>query len=611
MAKKTTKKTTAASAAGRVQLPAAPENPPQPPHFRLENADSAHDPPAAPLSASGSSVPSPGHSASSASLDPRTILRFYGAKEEIGGNKISLLSGVDSTAEKRRTGMLLDFGVSFSVREKFYPAFHGPRRDAELLDLLTLGLLPLPTEELAGLYNPLYFHSDRLRTHLEQRFQISLTAEPMIKYVFISHLHLDHIGYIKYLHPSIELVCLDFTYEWLQKLAATRGSGNIYKDVLSTARVIDPEGTTQAGTRGVHRLSPGEVTILDHFEVKVFPTDHSMVGSAAVWIRDTITHVQLLYLGDLRFHGILPSPFTVPIWADSPGFRVVLSEATNVGISPARQLSERDVEAQLRTRFATPGFYLYEISPNDLYRYIVLCAVAGQAGYRVILPDTVLPLLQLYMESPQWGQYFEQYFSDTTNRPLSAAAVKTLIQTTAGGLCPEWVPPTTNSRPFFAPITIPEIRDHPEKIVFPGAEKMLGHLIDIFPGPSPIPLYWLIMRSTHEDREYSVADREEMLAEQTQAQWLTHFFPSFSIAQNRIVIHASGHAYPDALKAVLKQLTPDRIYLIHSENPAAFRDDLAAAPDPFPPDRVVVPATGDTRPEILPPSPSTAGENHE
>src|SRR3990172_8857949 len=69
-------------------------------------------------------------------------LTCYGGVGQIGGNQFLLEDG--------ETRLLLDFGIPFSERGRFYEEYLKPRPAFGLLDPLTMGLLP----PLRGLYRP-------------------------------------------------------------------------------------------------------------------------------------------------------------------------------------------------------------------------------------------------------------------------------------------------------------------------------------------------------------------------------------------------------------------------------------------------------------------------
>ncbi|MCD6238366.1 MAG: MBL fold metallo-hydrolase [Thermotogae bacterium] len=109
-----------------------------------------------------------------------TTLTSYGSAGEIGGNKILL------TDKDKETRVFLDFGMNIEKERRYYePPYLQPRNEKHLLGL---GILP----PLKGLYK-------------------NEENEPSIDAVLLSHPHLDHYGYVKYLKDEIPIICSETT----------------------------------------------------------------------------------------------------------------------------------------------------------------------------------------------------------------------------------------------------------------------------------------------------------------------------------------------------------------------------------------------------------------
>jgi ribonuclease J len=115
-----------------------------------------------------------------------TSLTFYGSVGEIGGNKILL--------RDRETKVSFDFGMSFTMKKKFYsPPFLLPRSERSLQEL---GILP----PLDGAY-------------------VFDQEEPSVDAVFVSHAHLDHSAYLSFIKREIPVYCGETTIIILQSLS--------------------------------------------------------------------------------------------------------------------------------------------------------------------------------------------------------------------------------------------------------------------------------------------------------------------------------------------------------------------------------------------------------
>ena len=209
-----------------------------------------------------------------------TILTFYGGVNEIGGNKILL--------KDRDTRILLDFGMSFSLRDQYYSIpFLSPKNEKSLLEF---GILP----RLEGAYE---FDSE----------------EPKIDAVFLSHSHMDHSAYISFLKREIPIYCGETTATILKA----------YSKVRLPSLEFDLEGLKFRTFRTGDRLKVGSI------EVEPVHVDHSVPGSYGFIIHTSSGTI--VYTGDFRRHGSRPD-LTEDFIAKSSEIRpdVTICESTNM-----------------------------------------------------------------------------------------------------------------------------------------------------------------------------------------------------------------------------------------------------------------------------------------
>lgn len=183
---------------------------------------------------------------------PLVSLTFYGGVREIGGNKILL--------EDKDTKILLDFGVNFAGRSKFYSEpFLAPRNERGLVEL---GLLP----NIPGAY----------------RFE---ETQPDIDAVFLSHSHTDHSAYITFLNRKIPIYCGETTATIIQG----------FNEITPKSFDNDLEGLQFRTFRTGDKVKVGSV------EVEPIHVDHSVPGAYGFIIHTTEGAV--IYSGDFRIHG--------------------------------------------------------------------------------------------------------------------------------------------------------------------------------------------------------------------------------------------------------------------------------------------------------------------
>ncbi|WP_309492582.1 MBL fold metallo-hydrolase [Candidatus Hecatella orcuttiae] len=255
-------------------------------------------------------------------------LTFYGGVGEIGGNKILIESGEDR--------ILLDFGMSFALRRKFYYTFLCPKTEKSLLEF---GLLP----RLKGVY----------------RFDRS---EPSLNGVFLSHSHLDHAGYVSFLKREIPIFCGETTATILKALMELRG-----RDLE-----FDLEGLEFKTFRTGKKIRLGSL------EIEPIHVDHSVPGAYGL-----IVHTEegsVVYTGDFRLHGSRPEmteEFLRKAGEADP--QAVIVEGTNV--VGAEMSSEAEVSAKLEKLVQkTSGLVLADFAVGDLDRLRSFHGVAEKTG---------------------------------------------------------------------------------------------------------------------------------------------------------------------------------------------------------------------------------------
>ena len=244
-------------------------------------------------------------------------LTFYGGVDEIGGNKILL--------QDRDTRVFLDFGMSYSMKKKFYsPPFLAPKSERSLMEL---GILP----NIEGVY----------------RFD---PKPPTVDAVFLSHGHLDHSAYLSFIKREIPVYCGETTATILQTLSEVRRA-----DLEFSVADLD-----------FHTFRTGDKICLGGLTVQPFHVDHSVPGAYGFVIETSRGSV--VYTGDFRNHGAKPEmtrDFVEQARASEPV--AVVSEGTNM--TGATVSSEVEVEGKLHSIVSqAEGIVLAEFAYSDVDR---------------------------------------------------------------------------------------------------------------------------------------------------------------------------------------------------------------------------------------------------
>ena len=276
-------------------------------------------------------------------------ITFYGGVGEIGGNKILLEDG--------DTRVMLDFGMSFEAKRKYYAVpFLSPRSHESLLEF---GLLP----RINGLY---CFEED----------ERSLDA------VLLSHSHMDHSQYITFLKRDIPVYCGETTKTILTSLMDTGNKGFEFNF----------EGIEFRGFRTGDKIQIGDV------EVEPVHVDHSVPGAYGFIIHTSCGPI--VYTGDFRAHGTRPDmtkDFVNAASRDRP--IAMITEATNItGASPS---SEATVERTLtRVIGEARGLVLADFAKADIDRLRSFYNASLAAGRKLGISLRQAYLLERLHEDP-------------------------------------------------------------------------------------------------------------------------------------------------------------------------------------------------------------------
>jgi len=114
-----------------------------------------------------------------------TNLTFYGGVKDIGGNKFLV--------DDKGTKIFMDFGMSFTEEGRFFAQFLNARTSNSLIDMFELGILP----KIKGLY----------RRDYAKHMGFDGDEDTEFDAVLLTHAHVDHCAYIKYLRPDIPIYC--------------------------------------------------------------------------------------------------------------------------------------------------------------------------------------------------------------------------------------------------------------------------------------------------------------------------------------------------------------------------------------------------------------------
>lgn len=241
-----------------------------------------------------------------------------GGVSEIGGNKFLIEDG--------DTRILLDFGMSYVDRRRFYSEpLLSPRNERELLEF---GMLP----NLQGLY----------------KFD---EAQPSIDGIFLSHSHRDHSACISFLSRKIPVYCGDTTATIIQALHDTR----------TRSFESDISGLKFSTYRTGSRVKVGCI------EVEPIHVDHSVPAAYGFLVHTSAG--TLAYTGDLRAHGTRPD-MTYDFVSRAGRARPIALLAEGTNLVGGTLTTESEVHSKISSIIkGSPNLVLADFSNVDVDRF--------------------------------------------------------------------------------------------------------------------------------------------------------------------------------------------------------------------------------------------------
>jgi len=514
-------------------------------------------------------------------------LTFYGGIKEIGGNKILLEDG-----ERK---LLLDFGFPYKRHKKFYEEYLKPRSGAGLLDPLVMGLLP----PLEGLYR------DDLQTpDLWQQFQEAPLYRQLdhVDGVLLSHAHLDHSGHISFLKDDVPVFATAVT-AFIAKSMQDSGKADFDQQVCYFSPTVQeyPTGWGQAAcltsdTKQQRQFKiadrePGELSadaiqfwewgfwektakqkelnslpLKAHtdctFNLRCFPVDHSIPGACAWGIETSSGWV--VYSGDLRLHGKradLSKSFLAEAASLHP--RVLIIEGTNV--PRETNIAEHEVyENGLKAIASSNSLVIADFSPRDVDRLLTFLQIARDTGRKlVILPKDAYLLKTMRLLEPEIPDIAQDDSLAIYQETIASKYPRLWVR----NLCQECEGKT---------LLAEDISSAQDQFILCFSFFDLNELPSLRPKPGSLYVY-----SSSEPH-----DEEQEIDFRRLHEWLKRFEiggfgvpvergDKWQIPEGEEGLHASGHACGPDLLEIAREIKPEILLPVHSEQPDFYIDHLS------------------------------------
>jgi len=194
--------------------------------------------------------------------------------------------------------------------------------------------------------------------------------------LFVSHCHIDHMGLLGWVGPTVPIYAAP---ETVSMISALEAAGQRLEGGTPELSVL-PEGErVQVGPIGVERVA----------------VDHDVPGASGflVYTDDGL----LAYSGDIRLHGRHPER-SLHFAERARGATALVVEATTLSFDPATvPVAEADVEkAYDRALSATPGLVLQCLYPRDTERVSAFAEIAASHGRQLLWPEKLAKFLTVY-----------------------------------------------------------------------------------------------------------------------------------------------------------------------------------------------------------------------
>jgi len=433
----------------------------------------------------------------------KTSLTFYGGLNEIGGNKILL--------EDRDTCIFLDFGMSFAGEAQYFSGYLTPRGVNGAGDYLEFDLLP----RLRGLYARDMIKNANIKYE-----------EPKIDAVFLSHPHMDHVGYLPFIDQNIPVYC-----------------GECTKTIMDA---MQESGRIDLGEHRFHTFRTGKKVRLDALEIEPIHVDHSVPGAYGFVVHTS--RGSIVYSGDYRLHGPMSNMTnefaekaaeSQPIVLVSEGTRVC-PEESQVIHSEARVKDESNAIVTNASKLVVVAFYsrdvdrfktFYEIAKNNDRKFVIPLKLAHllsklKSDPMLKIPDVMKDENVLfYKKRKKTGEFAESdYYA--WERPLLDKAVN-----------------------------YEYVHGNESKLLFNLDLVSFTELIDVRPSVGGHFIHSMSEPFSEEDVGTDVMDN-----------WLRHFGLKFH------QIHASGHCPSKDLVKIVNRIQPRQLIPVHTEYPRLFKD---------------------------------------
>ena len=289
----------------------------------------------------------------------KTKMRFAGGLRTIGGNIVEIVYGNDR--------VIFDFGRAYNPADTLLTNAAG-REGRRVADMLRLGMLPA----IDGLYAQADLAQVLANAPAPPAPPAPFEASVLNTAVFISHLHLDHMGAIDALAPGVPVYM-------------SQEGAALHEVIMATG-----EPPQRQSVRGVPYGQPvqvGDIAVTFH------AVDHDVHGAAAIYVKTP--SASYACSGDIRMHGQYPEKNHRWVQAmRDASVDYLLMEGTSIWAprddgsadNAVQQLNEGEVPAAIQAALTqATGVAFFNCYHRNTDRLKALAAAARATGRTLVL----------------------------------------------------------------------------------------------------------------------------------------------------------------------------------------------------------------------------------
>jgi ribonuclease J len=435
-------------------------------------------------------------------------ITVFGGAGEVGGNQILV--------EGKETKLLLDFGRNFSKESDF---FSDPFLKARRLEqLLRLNLLP----PIPGLYR-------------------GEGGEPPVDAILLSHAHLDHMDYVRYVRPDLPIFAGEGTLRIILAREVSSPRESSYR-LAEFSETDEPLYRDISPTVPIQTFRSGQSFRVGEFEVTPIHVDHSIPASYGYLLEGP--EGRMAYTGDLRFHGPRAS-MSEEFVQRIEGVDVLITEGTN--LLESRPSSEQEVEQKVRGLVsACRGLVAASFSSVDVDRLRTFYRIAQSTGRELVISMRQACLMEVLRPEIE-GRIIEGIFR------VGDPGVSIYRRGKE-----RWLNWELKLEDRFGTVDSSWVSQNQSRVLLFATYYDMLELLDVKPGPGSIYVY----------SESEPWDEEGEIEYGKLGNWLELLgMPMFHV-------HASGHASSLELKGMVERVGPKLVIPVHCGRPHLLKGFL-------------------------------------